>query len=120
MSMVVDIHKKNGIRPDFDVYIGRRIRYHEEFTENSKWANQRLSLSDYEKFAREWLWNDLDELEGKRLGCWCVTTTETVPLRCHGQVLMKLLREKNQITKAKEKEKEMKDSDKDREEKTID
>jgi len=104
MSMVIDIHKKNGIRPDFDVYIGRRIQYHEEFTEDSKWRNRSRSLQDYETWVRQTLWDNLGELEGKRLGCWCVTTTKTVPLRCHGQVLMKLLREKNQITKATEKE----------------
>lgn len=94
MSMIVDIHKKNGKRPHFDVYIGRRVRYHEEFTEDSKWANQGLSLADYEKYAREWLWDDLDELEGKVLGCWCINTKKTVPLKCHGQVLMKLILEK--------------------------
>lgn len=95
MSMVVDIHKKNRTRPDFDVYIGRRVRFHEEFTEDSKWANRFFrDLKAYEAHVRKDLWDDLDELEGKVLGCWCVTTDQIEPLRCHGQVLMKLLREK--------------------------
>lgn len=100
MSEVVDIHKKNGKRKHFDVYIGRRIQYHDEFTEDSKWANQGLSLADYEEWAREWIWDDLDELDGKILGCWCVNTKEVEPLACHGQVLMKLLREKQEDEKA--------------------
>ena len=27
MSSVVDVHKKNGITPHFDVYIGRKVRF---------------------------------------------------------------------------------------------
>ena len=94
MSMVVDIHKKNVIRPEFDIYIGRRIHYHEEFIRDSKWRNRSRTLQDYEAWIRQYLWNDLDELKGKKLGCWCITTSEITPLRCHGQILMKLILEK--------------------------
>jgi hypothetical protein len=94
MSMVVDIHKKNGKRPHFDVYIGRRIQYHEEFARDSKWRNRSKTLRAYETYVRQYLWDDLDELDGKVLGCWCITTDKTTPRVCHGQVLMKLLREK--------------------------
>ena len=97
LSMVVDIHTRNGIRPHFDVYIGRRIRYHPMFTKDSKWRNRSGSLEEYEKWACENLWDALDELKGKVLGCWCVTTSSIEPpLRCHGQVLMKLLHEKQE------------------------
>ena len=47
-----------------------------------------------EKF-RQWiitqpqLMNDLEELRGKRLGCWCY------PKPCHGDVLLDLLKEKD-------------------------
>jgi hypothetical protein len=100
MSMVVDIHKVNGIRPPFDVYIGRRIQYHEEFTQDSKWANRFYhDLAGYERHVREDLWDDLDELDGKVLGCWCVTTDQLEPVQCHGQVLMRLLREKRKNEK---------------------
>lgn len=94
MSQVVDIHKKNGVRAHFDVYIGRRIQYHEEFVEDSKWRNRSSTLQDYEQWVRDTLWDDLNELKGKVLGCWCVNTTEYHPLRCHGQILMRLVREK--------------------------
>jgi len=96
MSHVVDIHKKNGIRPSFDIYIGRRVRF-TEFTHDSKWANHFYAdLAGYEKHIREHLWNDLDELEGKVLGCWCAFMAQEEPLVCHGQILMKLLREKKE------------------------
>lgn len=92
MSSVVDIHKVKGKRPDFDVYIGRRVR-NTEFWVSSKWANQYMPLEEYEQYVREWLWDDLGELEGQSLGCWCITTDETEDLVCHGQVLMYLLEE---------------------------
>ena len=95
MSEVVDIHKKNGIRPKFDVYIGRKVR-RVDWTYDSKWRNNFFKdLEGYENHVRFYLWDALDELEGKILGCWCVNTKEITPLKCHGQILMKLLREKN-------------------------
>lgn len=95
--MIVDVHKKGGLRPYFDVYIGRRTR-NTEFKEDSIFCNPYLSLEEYENMARELLWDNLDELKGKTLGCWCITTDKIEPLVCHGQVLMKLLREKCQNT----------------------
>ena len=97
MSQVVDIHMVNGARPHYDVYIGRRVRY-TEFKADSKWANYFYKdLRGYELHVRAHLWNDLEELRGKVLGCWCVTTDKLEPLQCHGQVLMKLLREKEVV-----------------------
>jgi len=95
MPRVVDIHKKKGVRKKFDIYIGRSVKY-TEFTRNSKWANLFYDKLDaYEKFIRETiLWDQLGELEGKILGCWCLNTTEIEPIKCHGQILMKLFREK--------------------------
>ena len=95
MSEVVDIHRINRVQPPFDIYIGRRIQYHKEFTEDSKWANRFYDdLAGYEQHVRDDLWDNLNELDGKVLGCWCVTTSELEPVQCHGQILMKLLREK--------------------------
>ena len=95
MTSVVDIHKKGGKRPHFDVYIGRVVRF-TEFTRSSKWANCYGSLKAYEKvFRRKIATNpkryNIEELRGKRLGCWCITTDKTEPLVCHGQILMKML-----------------------------
>ena len=107
MSEVVDIHKKNGKRKEFDIYIGRRIWGHPEFTRSSKWRNGyrvkdfglELSLKYYKKSIRKKIeqnqeYYNLDELDGKILGCWCANTKEITPLKCHGQILMKLLKEK--------------------------
>lgn len=95
MSMVVDLHKKNGERPEFDVYIGRRVRWHEEFTSDSDWANTKSSLEYYEEWVRIYMWDRLPELRGKVLGCWCVTTDKHFPLVCHGQILMRLVKERS-------------------------
>jgi hypothetical protein len=35
---VVNIHKLHGVRPVFDLYIGRHVQY-TEFTTDSKWCN---------------------------------------------------------------------------------
>ena len=103
MSMVVDIHKKNGKREHFDVYIGRKIQYHKEFKKDSKWRNRSKNLEEYEQWVRQNLWSDLSELKGKTLGCWCVNTTQLKPVKCHGQILMKLVLEEELETELKKK-----------------
>ena len=92
MEKVVNIHKKKGIRPHYDVYIGRITR-NTEFKKNSKWYNPWLSLEEYEIYIRKCIKQDpdyfnLDELDNKVLGCWCK------PAPCHGDILIKLLKEK--------------------------
>jgi len=94
MSEVIDIHKKKGMTPPYDVYIGRKVR-RVDWTYDSKWANHFYNdFKGYEQHIRFYLWDELDELKGKKLGCWCITTKELTPVKCHGQILMKLLREK--------------------------
>lgn len=79
------------------LYIGRDMTVYVPGTTKSKWANPypvktyglEESLKLYEKHVREsYLYNDLEELEGKTLGCWCK------PNDCHGDILIKLLEEK--------------------------
>lgn len=108
-TQIVDIHKINGKRLEFDIYIGRAVRY-TEFTKNSIWYNPYLAkdydldniqdcLRDYEVYIREKITKDpiqynLKELVGKKLGCWCLNTDSfEEPLRCHGQILLKLIKE---------------------------
>jgi hypothetical protein len=74
----------------FDIYIGRP----------SKWGNPFILDKDgtraeiIEKY-RKWiltqpnLLNDLHELKGKVLGCWCY------PLACHGSVLLEMANQEN-------------------------
>ena len=96
MTSVVDIHKIKGVTPEYDVYIGRRVQFHPVFRRDSIWANRSSSLEGYESSIRyiPRLWNRLEELRGKRLGCWCITTDQLEPVACHGQILMKLIKEK--------------------------
>lgn len=74
----------------YDIYIGRP----------SKWGNPYIIGPDgdreevikkYEEHIRnsKILMRALPELVGKTLGCWCP------PKQCHGDVLLKLLREFN-------------------------
>jgi hypothetical protein len=108
--IIVNIHKKNGVRPHFDVYIGRATA-HTEFVKDSPWANPyRISqfqypedcLVAYENHIRLCLADEvhthinIDDLTGKVLGCWCVNATTWDNPKCHGQILMKLWEEKHQ------------------------
>ncbi|MGQ4874585.1 MAG: DUF4326 domain-containing protein [Promethearchaeia archaeon] len=100
-TIVVDIHKRKGKRPKYDIYIGRKVR-NTEFTKDSIWANPRLTLEEYELYILDCIDKypeiyDLNELKGKRLGCWCITTDKIYPLRCHGQVLLKIMKERGLI-----------------------
>jgi len=101
-TSVVDIHLKKGIRPQYDIYIGRRVTRTHDFQKSSKWCNPKQlnnNLKLYEDHIRACinLWPEkynLDELKGKKLGCWCITTDKLEPLICHGQILMKLIKER--------------------------
>ena len=103
MTKVVNIRMVNRRRPYFDIYIGRELYYPNARFSQSKWANpfrvkiygRKKSLELYEKHIRNTprLWNALDELEGKILGDWCK------PKPCHGDILIKLLKEKKRKIK---------------------
>ena len=75
----------NRYKSAFDVYIGR----------GSKWGNPfKIGVDGDRKTVinlyREWIihqpvFNDIKELRGKTLGCFCH------PLPCHGDVLIEFL-----------------------------
>jgi len=88
MKCTVVHHKKER----YDVYIGRP----------SKWGNPYLLGKDgtrketIKKFrnyllSNQDLLNDLHELEGKVLGCWCK------PKACHGDVLAELVNNRKNL-----------------------
>lgn len=117
---VVDVHTKflreqgypslvEWLEDPDHVYIGRSMGWVKGAVK-SKWANpftvKKYGLSEalrlYEEHVRATLMPDLEELRGKTLGCWCVgkgSETEdpegirTQRVCCHGQVLLRLLRE---------------------------
>lgn len=79
------------------LYIGR-YNHHIEGTFQSKWHNpfslikygRTKCIKEYEEYilSNEELLNDLYELNGKILGCWCK------PESCHGDILIKLFKSK--------------------------
>lgn len=101
MTTVVHIKRTSGlIVQDCDVYIGRawnmggwnlpQSKWHNPYTVK-KYGDQALVL--YENYIRKSsLMNEIEELRDKRLGCWCA------PKPCHGDILIKILNEKKQLT----------------------
>lgn len=86
----------HNLHEDFDVYIGRAVPEHG--IRGSKWGNPFVMTDDSEAERervvaayREWvvtqpdLMSSLEELRGRRLGCWCA------PKHCHGDVLVELV-----------------------------
>jgi len=69
----------------YDVYIGRPSKWGNPF----KGSNRNQNVADYKEYVRNSeLYEQLEELRGKTLGCWCA------PLRCHGDALVELLAER--------------------------
>lgn len=85
-------------KASFDVYIGRPSKWGNPFThkQDGKTLAKYIVGSRQESIDayRYWitsgegkhLLNDLHELRGKTLGCWCK------PLPCHGDILSELVR----------------------------
>lgn len=80
----------------YDVYIGRGSLFGNPFriTETD---TRRMVIANYEAYFLgkikddEWFRKQVVALRGKRLGCYCA------PLRCHGDVIVKWLKEHNDI-----------------------
>lgn len=79
-----------------NLYIGRNMEVYIKGAKASKWGNpynvKKYGLDScldlYEKHVKTGdLYNQLAELEGKTLGCWCY------PNKCHGNILIKLFNE---------------------------
>ena len=71
----------------YDIYIGRGSKWGNPFRMNNDSTQERNRVcEEYEKyFWKTNLIDDLHELRGKRLGCYCK------PLRCHGDFLVWLV-----------------------------
>jgi hypothetical protein len=91
---------------DYDIYIGGRLQRGPWDLEASKWQNPyrvdkdaftlEESLVLYEQHIYESnLIAEIEELNGKRLGCFC-DPIEDKKIYCHGQVLIKLLESSRQ------------------------
>jgi hypothetical protein len=99
--IVVHLKRKGGqVVQDCDIYIGRNQSQGGWNLKKSEWANdfttksysREESIELYRKQLYEKVLYDsetwipkLEELRGKRLGCWCS------PLQCHGDVIADLV-----------------------------
>jgi len=74
---------------EYDVYIGRGSKWGNPFHIGIHGTREDV-ISMYHNYIlqNKELLNDLEELRGKRLGCHCK------PLKCHGDVLIRLLTKK--------------------------
>jgi hypothetical protein len=81
-------------KSDFDIYVGRPSKWGNPF-EIGKDGTRKEVIEKYRKHILNSpdLMNDLHELDGKTLGCWCH------PLPCHGDVLVELLSEVKRSSK---------------------
>ena len=101
------------VKGDENLYIAtQKKKYIKDAKENSKWCHGNLSwklykkeitvdefLQKFEQHVRDNLWNDLDELTGATMGCWCEDES-----MCHGGILKRLYKEK-MINKAQTRKK---------------
>ena len=87
------------------IYISRNAaKYIQRKVEDSKWNNPFLFIDKevakeewavdaiqrcYEVYVGNTVYEDLEELSGKNIGCWCKNSE-----LCHGTVLIKLYQEK--------------------------
>lgn len=88
----------------YDVYVGRSsdstkgkwgnpFSFHKETIARFRAVSREDSLIKYERYLRSnlRLMQDLAQLKGKRLGCFCVKTPVgfQAPIICHAQILAK-------------------------------
>ena len=90
----------NKYKEPYDVYIGRGSKWGNPFTHLPKGTKAKYVVSSREEAIdkfREYilhgegkhLLNDLKELKGKTLGCFCK------PKSCHGDILVELIEGEN-------------------------
>lgn len=75
-------------KSDYDVYIGRPSKWGNPF-EIGRDGTRREVIKKYKEWimTQPKLLDDLHELKGKTLACWCS------PNRCHGDVLVELVKD---------------------------
>jgi len=83
-TKVVHCKKEN-----YDIYIGRPSKWGNPFLEGKDGTRKEV-IEKFKKYivTNKKLMNELSELEGKILGCWCK------PKACHGDVLVELIEKK--------------------------
>ncbi len=81
MTKVVHCKKES-----YDIYIGRPSKWGNPFTIGKDGNRDDVILQYIDWLMNQTeLLNNLDELKGKTLGCWCF------PNKCHGDILAELV-----------------------------
>ncbi len=78
----------------YDIYIGRPSKWGNPFSIGIHGSREQV-IDKYRNWiiGQKHLMNSLEELRGKRLGCFCW------PKKCHGDVLIELLQKKLKCNK---------------------
>ncbi|MFW9871651.1 MAG: DUF4326 domain-containing protein [Candidatus Thorarchaeota archaeon] len=86
-TKVVHCKKEN-----YDIYIGRPSKWGNPY-KIGKDGTRKEVMKKYKNHIRtnKKLMNELSELEGKTLGCWCK------PKSCHGDILVELIEKKGMV-----------------------
>lgn len=101
ITTVVSIRKKkDGTRDVCDVRIDRGTIWGNPYSHlphsQAKWKvdTREEAIEKYREYImnRPDLLARLDELKGKKLGCWCK------PQSCHGDILVELINERNRLS----------------------
>lgn len=74
-------------KEQYDVYIGRPSKWGNPFVVGKDGTREEVIKKYKEWILNQSLIEDLSELKGKVLGCWCS------PKPCHGDVLIELCNE---------------------------
>ena len=79
-------------KDSYDVYIGRPSKWGNPYSIGKDGSRSEV-IEKYRKYllGNKELLNDLHELEGKILGCWCK------PEACHGDVIAELVNNKDNL-----------------------
>lgn len=102
-TTVVHLKRKGGVVVQgCDVYIGRKNCQGGWKLEQSKWANPFTvkqygdkAVEMFEEYIRKSpLIDEIEELRHMKLGCWCVDSDPKKSKPCHGNVLIKILNER--------------------------
>ena len=90
-DITINTYRKTKVvhckKSPYDIYIGRPGKWGNPF-EIGKDGDRKTVIAKYRDYiSNSPLLADIEELRGKRLGCWCK------PAKCHGDVLVELLGE---------------------------
>lgn len=104
-TKVINVHKKELIKMGYkdledwlknpnNIYIGRNnpyikgaigSKYQNKYSVKKYGRDKCLELYEQSLRSNNILMNDIKELKGKTLGCWCH------PEKCHGDIIIKIL-----------------------------